>query len=161
MRRALIVLAGMASVAALASAAANAGTVEVKFTKPETYADVRDNMMRRDEVLATFSDHLKKLGGRLPEGQTLQIEVLDIDLAGEVWPRSSRDIRVLRGRADWPRIKLAYTLRDGERVLRSGEEQLSDMNYMMSSMYLANGPYAYEMRMLDRWFDERILGAKP
>lgn len=157
MRRALMFLAGMAS-----AAAAMAGTVEVKFTKPETYADVRDNLMRRDDVLATFSDHLKKLGNRLPEGQTLQLDVLDIDLAGEIWPRvSPRDIRVLRGRADWPRIKLAYTLREGDRVVRSGEEQLSDMNYMMSSMHLASGPYAYEMRMLDRWFDERIVAGKP
>lgn len=152
MRQALILLAG------LASAAAMAGTVDVKFTKPETYVDVRDNLLRRDDVLAMFSDHLTKLGKRLPEGQTLQIEVLDIDLAGEAWPRSSRDIRVLRGRADWPRIKLNYSLREGDRVLRSGEEQVSDMNYMMSSMHLASGPYAYEMRMLDRWFDERILG---
>jgi len=155
MRRALIILAGMASAAAMA------GTVDVKFTKPETFADVRDNLMRRDDVLATFADHIKKYGPRLPASQTLQIEVLDIDLAGEIWPRSSRDIRVLRGRADWPRMQLRYTLRDGDQVLRSGEEQLSDMSYMMSSLSLnQSGPYAYEMRMLDKWFEERFVAGK-
>ncbi|HSW06669.1 DUF3016 domain-containing protein, partial [Aquabacterium sp.] len=144
--------------ACLASTAAAAGTVEVKFTKPETFTDVRDNMMRRDEVLATFADRLKQLAAKgLPAGQTLQVEVLDIDLAGEIWPRSARDVRVLRGRADWPRMQLRYTLREGDRVVRSGEDQLSDMNYMMSSLqFSSSGPYAYDMRMLDNWFRERF-----
>lgn len=156
MRRALFFLACMASAAAVA------GTVEVKFTKPESFTDVRDNLMRRDQVLATFADHLKQLGATgLPAGQTLQIEVLDIDLAGEIWPRSARDVRVLRGRADWPRMQLRYTLREGDRVLRSGEEQLADMNYMMSSLHTgAGGPYAYDMRMLDTWFHQTFGPAR-
>ena len=152
MRQILMALACLASTAALA------GTVDVKFTKPETYSDVKDTLMRRDEVLASFAERLKKLGmERLPATQTLQIDVLDIDLAGEVWPRSAREVRVLRGRADWPRMHLRYTLREGDRVIRSGDEHLADMNYLMSSHHIASGgPYAYEMRMLDNWFRERF-----
>lgn len=152
MRRALIVLACMASAAAVA------GTVEVKFNKPESFTDVRDNLLRREQVLASFEDRLKSLGAKgLPAGQTLQVEVLDIDLAGEIWPRTASEVRVLRGRADWPRMQLRYSLREADRVIRSGEDQLSDMNYMMSSLHIASsGPYAYDMRMLDNWFRERF-----
>ncbi len=151
------------AMACLASCAAMAGTVDVKFIKPETFTDARDNLMRRDEVLATLADHLKQLGAKgLPAGQTLKIEVTDIDLAGHVFPRTPTEVRVLKGRADWPRIDLRYTLSEGDKVLGSGEEHLSDMNYLMNRPYgqLASSPFPYETRMLDVWFNERFAAAK-
>lgn len=150
-------LIALACTATLGLPCAMAGTVDVKFTKPETYSDVRDNLLRRDDVIAAFAEHFKTYGKRLPEGQTLAIEVLDIDLAGDAFPRTARDIRVLRGRADWPRMQLRYSLSENGRVLRSGEDNVSDMNYLMDSVRFQQGPYPYETRMLDRWFDERFV----
>jgi hypothetical protein len=151
----------LALIAALASAAtASAGTVEVKFIEPDKFTDARDGMLRREDVLKTLEERLKQLGEKkLPASQTLQIEVLDVDLAGDAFPRVAlRDTRVLRGRADWPRVHLRYTLREGDKVLKSGEDRIADMNYLMGSLRASqDSPLPYEKRMLDNWFAERIV----
>ena len=156
MRRTLILIA------ALASAAATAGTVEVRFIDPDKFADARDSVHSREDVLKTLEERLKQLGAKkLPASQTLQVEVLDIDLAGDAFPRVAlRDTRVLRGRADWPRMHLRYTLREGDKVIKSGEDRIADMNYLMGSLRASqDSPLPYEKRMLDTWFDERIVAA--
>jgi hypothetical protein len=149
-------------IATLASAAATAGTVEVRFIEPDKFADARDGVHSREDVLKTLEERLKQLGAKkLPASQTLQVEVLDIDLAGDAFPRVAlRDTRVLRGRADWPRMHLRYTLREGDKVIKSGEDRIADMNYLMGSLRLnQDSPLPYEKRMLDNWFDERIVTA--
>lgn len=156
MRRCLILIA------TLASAAATAGTVEVRFIEPDKFADARDGVHSREDVLKTLEERLKQLGGKkLPPSQTLQIEVLDIDLAGDAFPRVAlRDTRVLRGRADWPRMHLRYTLREGDKVIKSGEDRIADMNYLTGTLRVnQDAPLPYEKRMLDNWFDERIVAA--
>jgi hypothetical protein len=156
MRRCLILIA------TLASAAASAGTVEVRFIEPDKFADARDGVHSREDVLKTLEERLKQLGGKkLPPSQTLQIEVLDIDLAGDAFPRVAlRDTRVLRGRADWPRMHLRYTLREGDKVIKSGEDRIADMNYLTGTLRVnQDAPFPYEKRMLDNWFDERIVAA--
>jgi hypothetical protein len=156
MRRSLILIA------TLASAAATAGTVEVRFIEPDKFADARDGVHSREDVLKTLEERLKQLGAKkLPASQTLQVEVLDIDLAGDAFPRVAlRDTRVLRGRADWPRMHLRYTLREGDKVIKSGEDRIADMNYLMGSLRASqDSPLPYEKRMLDNWFDERIVAA--
>lgn len=157
MRRTLTLI-GLLAVAA----AAHAGTVEVKFIDPDKFTDARDDALRREDVLKTLEERLKQLGAKkLPASQTLQVEVLDIDLAGDAFPRVGlRETRVLRGRADWPRIHLRYTLREGDKVIRSGDDHLADMNYLMGSLRASqDGPLPYEKRMLDQWFDERVAAA--
>ena len=158
MRRTLTLI-GLLAVAA----AAHAGTVEVKFIDPDKFTDARDDALRREDVLKTLEERLKQLGAKkLPASQTLQVEVLDIDLAGDAFPRVGlRETRVLRGRADWPRIHLRYTLREGDKVIRSGDDHLADMNYLMGSLRASqDGPLPYEKRMLEHWFDERFVTAK-
>lgn len=158
MRRSLILIA------TLASAAATAGTVEVRFIEPDKFADARDGVHSREDVLKTLEARLKQLGGKkLPPSQTLLVEVLDIDLAGDAFPRVAlRDTRILRGRADWPRMHLRYTLREGDKVLKSGEDRIADMNYLTGSLRASqDSPLPYEKRMLDNWFDERIATAAP
>jgi hypothetical protein len=152
----------LAFIAALVSASAGAGTVEVKFIDPDKFTDARDDTHRREDVLKTLEDRLKQLGEKkLPASQTLQVEVLDVDLAGDAFPRVAlRDTRVLRGRADWPRMHLRYTLREGDKVLKSGEDRLADMSYLMGSLRASqDSPLPYEKRMLDNWFAERIVAA--
>lgn len=154
MRRTLALIAALA-----AAAAASAGTVEVKFIDPDKFTDARDDAHRREDVLKTLEERLKQLGAKkLPASQTLQVEVLDVDLAGDAFPRVAlRDTRVLRGRADWPRMHLRYTLREGDKVIKSGEDRIADMNYLMGSLRASqDSPLPYEKRMLDNWFDERI-----
>ncbi|MYM90346.1 DUF3016 domain-containing protein [Rugamonas sp. FT82W] len=134
--------------------------VSVSYVKPEDFSDVPRNAIDRERVLKDFSDYFATLNAKLPPGQNLKIEVLDIDMAGRMWPRRNggEDIRVLNGGADWPRIHLRYTLEQDGKVLRSGDEQLSNMNYMQGiSRYGDSDRLRYEKQMLDDWFNKAIV----
>ena len=147
----------------LGHAAWAAGAVDVSFTKPETFADA--GQWKRD-VAATetkIRQHLQSLGRQyLADAQTLHVEVIDVDRAG--WLRHVGhhvdDIRVIRNGADWPRVKLRYTLEDSGRLVKSGEETLADLDYMgRFSRYNSDDPLRYEKRMLDDWFKSRFTAA--
>ena len=145
----------------VASALALAAQVEVRFVAPDSYADAeRGHDAERTRKL--LSEHLIRLGRtRLPSQQSLVVEILDIDLAGErrLGSRPQPETRVLRGQADWPSITLRYTLSEDGRTLRQGQERLTDMNYLKrGSLPAGKGaePLAYEKRMLDEWFAKRF-----
>src|SRR5687767_4143961 len=84
--------------AALLSTAHAAGTVEVVFVNPDEFSDAGRGSVEIGRTTQVLADHLKQLGAQLPDGQKLRVEVLDVDLAGELKPTRSRgDLRVLRG----------------------------------------------------------------
>jgi hypothetical protein len=135
--------------------------VQVTFTAPETYVDaglLRDYGPRAREVtLRTIREQLVRLGERyLPPTQTLEIEVLDVDLAGEIeWWHGPYDIRYLRSYT-WPKIKLRYTLKDNGETIRSSEEWISDPSYQMNIIEQSGDIMPYEKEMLARWFRSRF-----
>jgi hypothetical protein len=111
-------LAALAVLATLAGPQARAaGRVEVRFVEPTKLTDAGQWQRERDRDLQELGEYLQRLGQRLPDGQTLAIEVLDVDLAGDVWPRSPHELRILRGRIDWPAIQLRYTLSADKRTV--------------------------------------------
>jgi hypothetical protein len=148
----------LAAAVLLASSAAWAD-VSVSFVKPEEFADVPRNSIDRDRTLKDFSDYFATLNKKLPAGQDLKVEILDIDLAGRLWPRrTGDDIRVMNGGADWPHIHLRYTLEQNGQVLRSGDEHISNMMYQQRiNRYSDGDPLRYEKQMLDEWFDKNIV----
>jgi hypothetical protein len=136
--------------------AASAGTVNVTSTASPEYTPLGSRTW--DESLGVLSTHLQKLGKRmLPPDQVLNIQVLQLDLAGTV--RGSQ-VRVLSGGADWPRMVVRYTLQVPGRPDVVAEERVADMNYLRSGMtaYGDSEPLFYEKRMLTRWFRERFAG---
>ncbi|HEY1042456.1 MAG TPA: DUF3016 domain-containing protein [Telluria sp.] len=149
----------LAGATALVSLGAMAGQAVVTFTHPENYSDFPVYDADRDDLLKEMADHFIKQAARLPASQELKVEVLDINLAGDVRPgfRFRRDIRILRGRADWPTMVVRYTLRDNGQVVRSGEEQLSDMAYLQhGNRYYPDDPLRYEKSMVDGWMSKRF-----
>ena len=151
----LTVLAATGALLALGAESAGAAAT-VTFTKPEGYVDMPFAPWDKERVMNDLRQHFDKLGAQLPQGQELKVEVLDIDLAGQIEPRSrgTHDIRVLRGGADWPMIQLRYSIESQGKVLKSGEKRVADMNYLQNHInkYAANEPLRYEKRMLDDWF---------
>ncbi len=142
--------------------AAAVGSAQVSYVEPEKFTDAGHGSFDRNRTLQSLTQHLEALGKRLPDGQSLRIEVLDVDLAGEVWPRGPNEVRVLRGRADWPHLTLRYTLLDGSRTVKAGEAKLADMNYLFSQPAVQQyGDLPFEKRMLDRWFNEQIVAKAP
>lgn len=154
--------AALAGLLLLSASGASAG-VTVTYAQPERFSDVPFAPWERERVLKELSTHFAKMAQKLPAGQDLNVEVTDIDLAGRTWPSydSGRDIRILNGRADWPRLSMKYTITQGGQVLRQGEEDLNAMNYLHRINRHSSGEeLRYEKQMLDDWFRERIVSAR-
>jgi Protein of unknown function (DUF3016) len=156
---------GLLVVAGAVSSAASAATVSVTFVQPEKFADAgfsRGWATERDlaELKDEMQRHLQRLADRkLAATDTLQVEVLDIDLAGDFeinrFTRFS-DVRVIRDIAS-PRLTLRYTLKQGDRVVTGAEERLSDMNFLWGhNRYSGGDRLRYEKPMLDKWFEKRF-----
>ena len=150
--------AALAGLFLLSAGSASAG-VTVTFSHPENYADLPFSPWDREQILKDLNEHFGRLSAKLPAGQDLKIEVLDVDLAGRLKPgfRGGQDIRILRGGADWPHIHLRYTLESAGQVIASGEEHLSNMMYLdRINRYASGDPLRYEKQMIDDWFKEKI-----
>lgn len=150
-----LALAGLLALAAGSAAAATT----VNYIQPDRFSDIPFSSWEREDTLKQLTDHFTKLGESLPPGQDLRIDVLDVDLAGREIPsaRSGRDLRIMTGRADWPRMKLRYAVEQGGQVIKSGESQIQDMNYQNHlNRYFDSDPFRYEKQMMDDWFVKNI-----
>ena len=160
--------AGLLVAAGAMSNASAAATVSVTLVQPEKFTDAgysRGRATQRElaALQQEMQQHLQRLADRsLAASDTLQVEVLDIDLAGDFQPlrwASLSDVRVVRDIAS-PRITLRYTVKQGDRVVTGPEEQLSNMNFLMSyNRYASGDRLRYEKPLLDTWFEKRF--AKP
>jgi hypothetical protein len=155
----MVLAAGLfAGLSGFAAGSASAA-VTVNYVEPDRFSDLPFVPWEREETLKSFTEHFTRLGNSLPPGQDLRIEVLDIDLAGRAIPsvRAGRDMRVLRGQADWPRMQFRYVIEQNGQVLKSGEAQLSDMSYLdHRTRYFDNEPLRYEKQMIDDWFEKNV-----
>jgi hypothetical protein len=149
----------LAAAAALSTHAA--GAIEVAFVEPAFFADAGLVGHDREQTLLRLTDEFRQLAKKLPDGHSMTVEVLDVDLAGNLDPTSrGMSQRVLRGRADIPRIHLRYTLAADGKLLKSGDEWIQDLYYLEWRARLPDTQaLAFERRMLGDWFDKRILGA--
>ena len=150
-----------AVIAMLALAASTASaTVTVTYVNTEKMTDVPRFETDRESMEINFREFFKELAKKLPEGQDLKVEILDIDLAGDVFPRVPiRDVRVTKGSYDFPRIHLRYSIERDGKVLRSGERELADRNYQLSVNTYRNEMYNYEKQMLSEWFKKDVLAS--
>jgi len=150
--------AALAGLFLLSSGSALAGAT-VTYDQPERFSDLPFPTWERERVLKELSAHFDKLAAQLPAGQDLKVEVLNVDLAGELRPnyRGSEELRILKGGADWPHMHLRYAIEQDGKVIKSGDEHLSDMNYMrQNSRYFSGDFLRHEKRMLDTWFKETL-----
>lgn len=146
---------------AAASSATSAGTVSVSFIQPKDYWDAGNTSFDEDANLKALAAHLQRLGQRLlPADQSLEIEVLQVDLAGTV--KSSlfpgRPVRTITGGTDWPRLHLRYSLQAAGKAAVRGEEWVSDLDYTHGLARRSdNEALYYEKRMLEQWFKARFV----
>ena len=154
----------------IVAGAASAATVSVTFVHPDRFTDAghsRGRPTERDlaELQQEMQQHLQRLADRkLAASDTLDVEVLDVDLAGDFEAnRLTRfaDARVVRDIAS-PRITLRYTGKLGGRIVTGPEEQLSDLNFLWGhNRYSSGDRLRYEKPMLDAWFEKRFAKPQP
>lgn len=159
--KSMIAKAAIAGLLALGAGAASAG-VTVNYVESDKFADLPFAPWERKEVLDDMAAFFAELGKSLPPGQDLTVDITEMDLAGREYPgRGARDLRVLKGGADWPMMTLRYTLTANGQVLASGNAKLSDMNYMGRINRMSDGDrLRYEKRMVEDWFNKTILQKK-
>jgi hypothetical protein len=153
----------LAALFVLAADGASAA-VTVAFSHPENYRDLPFATSDRERVLKDLGEHFASLGKDLPPGQDLRVEVTDLDMAGRIHPnfRGGQELRILNGGADWPHMALRYSLESNGRVIASGKENLSDMNYLDHiSRYNDGDTLRYEKRMIDDWFRNKFVARRP
>ena len=152
--------AGAAMLCSAAIAVQAAGLVEVTFVEPRTYTDAGRTDAERQRTQDLIGAHLRGLGTQLPDGQVLRVEVLDIDLAGELRTGVAHDRRILVGGTDAPRMHLRYTLQAAGRPLMTGEDRLADLNYLRSTPRPPVGELAHDRLLLERWFETRFAAPR-
>ncbi|MPQ57291.1 DUF3016 domain-containing protein [Duganella sp. FT27W] len=141
----------------LAASTASAA-VTVTYVNTEKMTDVPRFETDRKSMEINFREFFEELATKLPADQDLKVEILDIDLAGDVFPRVPiRDVRVTKGSYDFPRIHLRYSIEQDGKVLRSGERELADRNYQLNVNSYRNEMYNYEKQMLSEWFKKDVL----
>jgi hypothetical protein len=138
--------------------------VTVSFIDPAHFTDAVDAHGQCEATLKTLREHVEALGRRtLHDGQRLDLQVLDVDLAGRIdnvlLPTPTR---VLGSPVDWPVITLRYVLTTPGEADRSGEARIKDMAYDRGvGRSLADEPLPYEKRMLTAWFAQTFGPVTP
>jgi len=133
--------------------------VTVEFSAPESFRDAsledRYRVTADEPALREIDKHLRKLGERfLDPSASLQVEVLDVDLAGrfEPWRPNLHGVRIMDS-LTWPAIRLRYTLVREGRVEASGEDRIVDQMYLTRPRnWFASERLGFEKQMLDDWF---------
>ena len=147
----------LACVTALTSVAATAGEPVVTFTNVDDYTDFPYSDIETLQRLLT--EHMVKQAKKLPPSVDLKIEVLDVDLAGDIKAnfRTPTDIRVRNGRTDGPEMKVRFSISDNGKLLQTAEETLKDADYMQkTNRYYNNDELRYEKQMIDDWMQKRF-----
>lgn len=140
--------------------------VDVRWIDPAQFSDLRYSGNRREAArgnwVAQLAGYLRERAGRrLPPGERLDVEILDIRRAGlyEPWHGAQLDdVRILRDQYP-PRMTLRFQRigADG-RVLDAGERKLVDGAYLMRSSTLGDSdPLRYEKAMIDRWLRTELV----
>jgi hypothetical protein len=151
---AFLLLAGCAAAAPVDESVPR---ISIIFVEPEKFTDAS-----RAELQPTSSGVLRELekflidaGTRyMPESMKLNIRVTDIDLAGDFelfhGPRADQ-VRITKGLYP-PRIALEFEVRDSTgMVVKSGNRDLTDINYQLRSAYPREDYLRYEKDILRDW----------
>ena len=146
------------------------GPVQVHWGDPAKFTEITHSGNRweasRGNWVFELARHLAdQATPRLAEGQRLQVEIQDIDLAGdyEPWrgPQMS-DTRYVRDIYP-PKITFNYRLLDAQgQVLDSQQQTLRDLGFLHGSANLAryrNDSLIHEKRLIDRWVQQQLPAA--
>ncbi|MFC5526802.1 DUF3016 domain-containing protein [Rhodanobacter ginsengisoli] len=155
----LLCVACLALASALARSAPPPDNVDVHYKDPQHFSEARrsfgTHLIDADAYLKPLQAYIAQRASRiLAPGQRLDIEVTDVDRAGEYEPwRGPRfqDVRIIKDTYP-PRIDLNFTLYGADgKVLREGHRQLRDPAFLSNTSSVHQDPLRYEKSLIDRW----------
>lgn len=144
------------------------GAVDVRWEDPAQFSEIRYSHNRWEarrgnwvEQLATYLR--ERAQKRLPVGQRLEVEIIDVRRAGNYEPWRGiafDDVRIIRDIYP-PRITLSFKrIGANGQVIAEGERKLSDMGFLTGSSPVgSNDPLRYEKNMIDRWLARELAAS--
>lgn len=136
------------------------GPVSVRWEDPAQFSEIRRshnrNESRRGNWVEQLAEHLRTRAERqLPAGQRLEVDITDVERAGDFEPWHGPqlyDTRVIRDIYP-PRIDLTFKRVDANgNVIAEGERRLRDMSFLMGARSTnENDPLRFEKALIDRW----------
>ncbi|MFC5576852.1 DUF3016 domain-containing protein [Lysobacter niabensis] len=142
------------------------GPVNVRWEDPARFSEIRYSHnsweSRRGNWVEELAEHLRKSAARrLPAGERLDVNITDIDLAGDYEPWRGVNFQDTRFLLDIypPRMTLTFTRTDANgTVISQGERKLNDMAYLMSSAVVGrtSDTLRYEKNMINRWLSSEF-----
>jgi hypothetical protein len=140
------------------------GPVDVSWRDPESFTEIRyshnRSEARRGDWLQDLAEYTRKRAqARLPAGERLAVEFVDIDRAGDFEPWrgiSLYDTRFIREIYP-PRIVLTFKRTDANgAVLAEGERKLLDPMFMGSVAHTDTDALRFEKHLIDRWLAREL-----
>ena len=140
----------------------------IKWQEPDKFTDIRpaneSNKSFRKRTFKSLEAHFNKLASKLPSSYHLNITVKDVDLAGDVRPffqPTFRNIRIVKS-IYFPRMKLSYTLMDGDQLIAKEDVVLSDLSFNnLYRRYAYQDGLHFDKLMIKKWFEKDILKKIP
>lgn len=149
--------------------------VSVTWSDVNKFTDVRPTLQNRksyqSHVITAFNAHWGRLADKLPQGYNLHVEMLDIDLAGDVNPLfnyQQSDIRVVTENY-FPRVTFNYKVLDAsQKIVLSGDNvKVKDMSFLnntsrrgaqfgMPANFRNGSEFSYDFAMLSNWFKKTV-----
>jgi hypothetical protein len=155
----LLYVACLVLVSVMARATTAPDNVDVHYKDPQHFTEARRSfgrhMIGADAYLEPLRAYIAQRASRiLAPGQRLDIEVTDVDRAGEFEPwRGPRfdDVRIVKDIYP-PRIELNFTLYgpDGN-VQRKGHRKLRDAGFLSHNLGADQDSLRYEKSLIDLW----------
>jgi hypothetical protein len=155
----LLCLACLALVSIMVQAALPPDNVSVHYKDPQHFTEAKRSfgvhLIKANDYLKPLKAYIAQRASRvLTAGQRLDIEVSDVDLAGEYEPwRGPRmdDVRIIKDIYP-PRIDLDFTLYGADgKVLRQGHRQLRDLSFLSRNFGADQDSLRYEKSLIDQW----------
>lgn len=145
-------------------AAAPTPPVAVKFVDTDNFTDFTDSYSFPDRGRGTFIKELtafiqRKATARLAPGQSLEVVITDVDMAGEFEPwrgPNAMDVRIVKDLYP-PRINLSFRIVGASgAVIAEGDRKLRDLGFMYTVRPTDQDPLRYEKDLLDRWLAREL-----
>ena len=164
-------IAGLAAISTVLIAQAAVATdarVEVIFSHPEKFTDVRDaysaTEMGRKANLDQIRDYVvSEANNFITDGRKLTVTFTDIDLAGDFEPWRGPEWMDIRGVKDIfpPRMDLEFKLMgpDGT-MIKEGKRELRDLAFMSKLSVNQNDALRFDKALLDDWFRSEFRKGK-
>lgn len=155
----LFFVACLALASVMAWAATPPDNVSVRYKDPQHFTEARRSsgmhLIGADDYLKPLKAYIVQRASRiLAPGQRLDIEVTDVDRAGEYEPwrgPNFYDVRIIKDVYP-PRIDLNFTLYGADgKVLREGSRKLRDLAFLSHSMANDQDSLKYEKSLIDLW----------